>query len=288
MLGSLLFSGVIGSVVQAQPPGGGGGPPAGAFALFRSFFNAIGAGDLIFLENGGAISGSVLTDEFTIAMTDSEETQTYSDTDLVMMTIGDESDQLILSSGDIITGTIQLENLNLTSPAGSEVTLEKSEITTMIFQADFSNQQNRGGFFRVLRGLRAQNIFSLFTLALTTFDLAVFPDSTVWSGKILNDEFVFNSNLFGTLTLSSNDVSSIELSADPEEGDDFITFSVGDRVSGRLDEESVIQFQPLGLVDGEGEQVTQSFERGEISLFSFRLPASTFGGGSGPGLGGGP
>jgi len=83
-------------------------------------------------------------------------------------------------------------------------------------------------------------------------------------------------------------VASIRLASDAS-GTDFISLKTGDRISGQLDESSNIQFQPLGLTDDQGNPVTLTLQRGQISTISFRLPASAFGGGgNGPGFGGGP
>lgn len=283
LLAGAVLLGSVGDLYAQQ-----GGPP-GARGLLRSFFQAMGTADLVLLKNGGAISGTIQGDAFNIAL-DSDQARTLARDEIASIIFG-ETDQLVLSSGDTLSGVLEIDSLSLISSEGSELAIPKAEILMTIFKLDLPTPgQGRGpspALFRVFRGLQAQNIFGLFAQSLSAFDMAVFPDRQLWSGTILNEEFVFQSNSFGTLTFAAGDLSSIELAAE-EDQSDFISLKTGDRLSGMLAADSMIQFQPAGLVDEDGQQITLTLERGTVAQVSFRQPASAFGGGGrGPGFGGG-
>jgi len=259
-LGALLFGAVTEFSAQAQPV-----VAFGPRALLGSFFQAMGSGDLALLKNGGAISGTIVNDEFTVTL-DSGETQNLTRSDLTSITFGDDSAQLVLSDGSIVNGTLAMEGVTITSSSGADLVIPQDEIQLTIFQLNLPQPGAGGGagpnraVFQVFHGLQAQNIFGLFARSLTTFDLAVFSGGRLWSGVILNEEFEFTSSIFGTLNLTSDMVSTIQLGV--EEGEsDFITLTTGDRISGALSDDSQIQFQPVGLVDESGNPVTLTLQR---------------------------
>ncbi len=292
VLAVLLLAGWTSGVSQPQHAPGG---PGGARQAFESFFRAMLAGDLALLINGAALSGTVQGDQFTFNVSPSGQSRTLNRSEIALINFGEQSDQLVLTSGDTLTGRAQIDPLALTLPTGAEVTIPKSETRLTIFKLNLPtptggppSEADRMAMFRIMHGLQSQNLFALFVKALTTYDLAVFSNQQVWSGAILNQQFVFHTTLFGTVTLKASDVTSIELTTDTSTGRDFISLKTGDRISGELDEDSSIQFQPVGLKDDQGQPVTLTLKRGEVSRVSFRLPASAFGGGQGPGFGGGP
>ncbi len=287
LLGILTLGVVADYAVQAQP---GGGPGPGARGLLRSFFQAMGSGDLALLKNGAAISGSIQGDEFVVNL-ESGEVQTIARADIATISFG-EPDQLLLLGGDTLRGSFASESLDVVTSSGNSLSISKDEIQLTIFQLDLPQPgQGRPNpqIFQVFQGLQAQNIFGLFAQALTTFDMAVFPNGQIWSGVVLNEQVSFTSTIFGTLTVNAADLSSIQFAT--EEGEsDFISLKTGDRLSGTIAEDTLIQFQPAGLVDESGAPVTLTLEGGGgIQQVNFRQPASAFGGGGrGPGLGGGP
>jgi len=291
LLLALLVSGVS-EVSQAQFAG----PPRGARQLLGSFFNAMRSGDLALLTNGGAISGRLQDESFTLSPADAGQDQVYGRDELATITFGDPIDQVLLTNGDLLAGEVRADALSLATPEGSQLNLPTDEVQLALFQLDLPDpaavrrgQRPDRAFFALFQGLQAQNLFQRFAQTLTNFDLIAFPDGRLWSGAVQNAEILFHSNAFGTLTVGADTLSSIELSPDLEESDDFITLKAGDRVSGRIDPGSLIRFQPVGLVDEGGNPVTLTLARGEASLISFRQPASAFGsGGGGPGFGGGP
>jgi len=291
LLLALLVSGVS-EVSQAQFAG----PPRGARQLLGAFFNAMRSGDLALLTNGGAISGQLQGASFTLTPAGSGQDQVYQRDELATITFGDPIDQVLLTNGDLVSGEVRMDAFSLETPEGSQLSLPTDKLQLALFQLDLPDPATvRGGqrpdrsFFALFRGLQAQNLFQRFAQTLTRFDLIAFPDGRLWSGDVQNAEILFHSNAFGTLTVGADNLSSIELSPDLEESDDFITLKAGDRVSGRIDPDSLIRFQPVGLADEGGNPVTLALERGEASLISFRQPASAFGsGGGGPGFGGGP
>ncbi|HEY5595787.1 MAG TPA: hypothetical protein VIL47_00795 [Candidatus Bipolaricaulota bacterium] len=276
-------------VVQVQI----GGPGTGPRGLLESFFRALGSGDLALLKGGGAISGTIQGDQFTVQLT-SGQTQTLTRSQIGSILFG-ETDQLVLTDGSTLSGSVAGDSFSISSQ-GNTLTIPADDIQLTIFKLDLPTPDAAGqhvqgrpnlGLFRVLHGLQAQNIFGLLAQTLSTYDMAMFADGQVWSGGVLNESFVFNTALFGALTVKAADLNGIELAS--EEGQsDFISLKTGDRLSGTLDDASLVQFQPIGLVDESGAQVTLTLERGQVSRVSFRQPASAFGGGQGPGFGGGP
>ncbi|OGF56317.1 MAG: hypothetical protein A2Z21_03990 [Candidatus Fraserbacteria bacterium RBG_16_55_9] len=297
VLGMLLLAGWVSGVLQAQqnpPPNAGG--PGGARQSFEAFNRAIAAGDLTLLNNGAAISGTVQGDQFTFIVSDSGQSRTLNRSEIALINFGEKSDQLVLTTGSTLTGTVQMDQLTILLSTGAEVTIPKAETKITIFKLNLPvptagppSEADRAAMFKIMQGLRSQNLFALFVKALTTYDLAVLSNQQLWSGTIVNQQFVFHTTLFGTVTLKASDVTSIELAADPTTESDYISMKTGDRISGVLDEGSSIQFQPVGLEDGQGQALTLTLNRGDVARVSFRLPASAFGGGGqGPGFGGGP
>lgn len=290
LVAALLFGGLV--AVHAQPPGGRGGGPAGPRQLLSAFFRAMGSADLMLLKNGAAISGTINGEAFSLIEADSGQTQTLARAQIASITVGADGDRVMLSDGTLVNGELDTEALAITSSNGTELSIPKGEVALTIFKLDLpqpgSGRRPNQGLFNVFRGLQAQNIFGLFAQSLSTFDMAVFPDGAIWSGTVLNTEFVLDSNVFGTLTFSSDLVTSVELASE-EDQSDFVNLNTGDRISGRLAEGSQIQFQPVGLVDENGAPITLTLNRGDVVRVSFQQPASAFGsGGRGPGLGGGP
>jgi hypothetical protein len=301
LLGALLLSGLAGLSAQAQqqqnPQQNAGAP--GARQAIESFFRALSAGDLVLLKDGGALSGTVQGDQFVVNLS-SGQSQTLKYSDIALMSFGDKTDQVVLMDGSQVSGSVQIDKLSTQLPTGAQMTVAKSNIAMMIFklplptegqqgqQGSSTTPQQRQNLFKLFRGLQAQGIFGLFAKSLTSFDLAVFPNQELVSGAIVNQQFVFNSALFGKLTFKASDVAEIDLAASGSSNPDFITLKTGDKLSGTLDAQSAIQFQPVGLTDNQGQPVTLTFNRGDVARVVTRLPASAFGGGKGPGFQGGP
>jgi len=303
LLGVLFLSGLTNLSAEAQQAGPPGGAP-GARSLLESFFETLTAGDLVLLKQGGALSGAVQGDQFQIvpdAGPTSGQPQAVDRSKLAFMSFGDKSDELILTSGDILTGTVQLDSLAMTLPVQtqSQVAIPKAQIAATFFKINLpsrgpGNGPPEGGppnqqLFQLFRSLRTQNLQTLFAKTLTSYDLAIFPNRQLLSGKIVNQQFVFHSTIFGTLTVKASDLASIQLApAGSTSVTDFLIFKTGDRISGTLDDQSAVQFQPVALTDAQGQQLTITLQRGNVNQVVFHLPASAFGGGRGPGFQGGP
>lgn len=299
LLGALLLSGLAGLSAQAQqsPPPSTGAP--GARQALESFFRALSAGDLVLLKGGGALSGTVQGDQFVVNLS-SGQSQTLKHSDIALMSFGDKTDQVVLMDGSQVSGSVQIDKLSTQLPTGAQMTVPKSQVAMMIFklplpaegpqgqQGSSMTPQQRQSLMKLFRGLQAQGIFGLFAKSLTSFDLAVFPNQELVSGAIVNQQFVFNSALFGKLTFKPSDVAEIDLAPSGSSNPDFITLKTGDKLSGTLDDQNAIQFQPVGLTDAQGQPVTLTFKHGDVAKVISRLPASAFGGGKGPGFQGGP
>lgn len=292
LLSAFILSGAT-SVLQAQVEVQIGGPGGGPRGLLESFFRALGSGDLALLKGGGAISGTIQGNQFTVQLA-SGQTQTLMRSQIGSILFGD-TDQLVLTDGSTLSGSVAGDSFSI-STQGNTLTIPVDQIQLTIFKLDLPTPGAAGqpnqvrpnlGLFRVLQGLQAQNIFGLFAQTLSTYDIAMFADGQIWSGGVLNESFVFNTTLFGTLTVNAADLNAIELASQDGQSD-FIYLKTGDRLSGTLDEASMPQFQPVGLVDANGAQVTLTLARDQVLRVNFRQPASAFGGGQGPGFGGGP
>jgi len=284
----LLSAGATDLTTQAQQSGDSA---FGARQLLNSFFVALTTGDLVLLQNGGALSGTIQSDQLPVTLS-SGKSEMLKRGDVALVSFGQKSDQFVLTSGELVSGALQMDDISISLLNGTSITLPKSSLTMISFKMSLPSGHLSPGnhklMFQIFRGLGSQNIFASFAKSLTSFDLAVFPDKELWSGKIVNQQFVFHSELFGTLTFDASAVAAIELAASPDAGSDLITLKSGDRLSGTLDAKSTIQFQPLGLTDQAGQQLSLTFQRGQLAEAVFRLPASAFGGGHGPGFQGGP
>ncbi len=286
LLLGVLFLGSFSNLLAQAPQGP---PSTGARELLQSFSRAMTVSDLVLLKDGGALSGTVHGDQFSITLS-SGQTETLSRSNIAFMSFGDKTDNLVLLSGDLLSGLVQIDNFSITLPIANGATIPKTQIATIIFKFNLSGggqgAPNRQ-LFRVLQGLQSQNIFALFAKSLTSYDLAIFPNQQLLSGTLVNQQIVFNSALFGKLTFKASDVAEIDLAPPGSSSVDFITLKTNDRISGALDDQSPVRFQPVAVTDAQGQKVTLTFKRGDVSKVAFRLPASAFGSG-GPGFQGGP
>jgi len=264
------------------------------------FFGAMFTNDLTFLNDGGVLSGEVLGSEFAFTSSDGSA-QMLNGNEIGTIFLSEGNAQVSMSTGQVLTGRFETDTLSIISPEGETVSVALTDVSMVMMSL-----ANTGGIEveeevsddgeTVQRsvmigghGLQAQNMFAQFAKALSSYDLLVYGNQQLWSGTVLNEQITFHSNSFGTLTVNAADLGAIELGQNAEEGQDFITLKVGDRVSGTLDEGSAIQFQPIGFSDDGGNPFTITLERGQVRQVAFKAPASAFGsGGRGPGLGGGP
>lgn len=292
---ALLFGGLITYSQQVHVQVGG----TGGRTAMGYFFGAMFSNDLTFMNDGGVLSGRVEFEQLEFALDDGSSRTVMRD-EIGIMIFSEGADELALSTGEQLYGQAQADRLTIISPSGEAVDVATSDIAMVMI-----NQGHGGGIeveeetdgerttrtvmIQSASGLRSQNLFAQFAKAMTSYDLLVYPGFQLWSGTVLADQVVFHSNSFGTLTINAEDLSSIELGPSADARQDFITMKIGDRVSGTLDENSTLRFQPVGITDEQGNPVTLTLERGQIQVVSFKQPASAFGGGGrGPGLGGGP
>ena len=305
VLAAMVFGGASSQLASAQPPGLGGegerpGTP-GSRQSMDVFFRAMFSGDLLLLKDGGALSGTLAGDEFRMTP-DTGETTTYARDQIAMVSLGDTSDQVVLTNGETVSGQFGDATLTVTLPSGTEASIQRGQLAAMILQLNppgqpgqgpdqgQPSQQERQAFFQIMRGLQSQNLFAVFAKALTTYDTVLFNNGQIMSGQITNESFTFDSPTFGTFTMPKDNVSQIELAESADEANgDAITLKTGDRVTGTLAENSLPQFEPASIVSEDGQPSATTLERGQIDRVVFRLPASAFGGGGrGPGIGGGP
>jgi hypothetical protein len=257
----------------------------GAKQLLSLFIGTLKVADLMLLNDGGAISGALMGEEFVVTLADSGETINYARSDVASISFGESTDSILLTQGDLILGTVEAESFSLMTRDGSEVIVAKNDLALTAFQFGAISKST---FSRIFDGLQAQNIYGLFAQTLITYDLVMYRDGRIWSGNLLNDAFTFHSKSFGTITLNDEDMSGIKLTTDPAIGQDYVTLKTGDVVDGRLDDASLPLFEPIALVDTVGQPLIQILQREDVVFVTYRQLASAFGGGgSSPGFGGG-
>ncbi len=139
LIGLLFLGGFVSALAQAQqnptPPSGA----PGARQSLGTFFEAMGAGDLVLLKAGGALSGTVQGDQFTVNTT-AGQSQTLKRTDIAFMSFGDKSDQVGLMTGDVVTGSVQVDSLSITLPTAAQITLQKAQIETTVFKLNIPGE----------------------------------------------------------------------------------------------------------------------------------------------------
>lgn len=285
-----LTLGTVGSpVTAAQPPEEGEGErpgsPSERSLIHGTFFPAMTSGDLLLLQDGGVLGGTLTAESFEFVPA-SGPAESYPRDRIAAVNLGggDEADQMTLINGETLVGQFSTGELAMSLPNGSDANISQTGVGTIILQ------KTPEEFYQVMRGLRSLNMFAVFAKALTTYDTVIFANDQILSGQIANESFTFTSPTFGTFTASAEDVAELELAASAdEEGGDAITLRTGDRVTGTLAEDSLPQFQPIGIAADDGQANTMTLERGQMERVVFRMPASAFGGGGrGPGIGGGP
>jgi hypothetical protein len=257
----------------------------GAKQLLGLFIGTLKVADLMLLNDGGAISGTLIGEEFAVTLAGSGETVNYERSDVASISFGESTDSILLTQGDLILGIVEAESFSLMTRDGSEVIVAKNDLALTAFQFGAISKST---FSKIFDGLQAQNIYGLFAQTLSTYDLVMYRDGRIWSGYLLNNTFTFHTKSFGTITLSDKDMSGIKLTTDTTIGQDYVTLKTGDVVDGQLDDASLPRFEPIALVDTLGQSLIQILQREDVVFVTYRQLASTFGGGgSGPGFGGG-
>ena len=93
--------------------------------------------DSVTLRNGDMLSGSILTDEFTVQA--SYGTLTFTSEQLTSIRIEDaagKTDQFVLKVGDRVSGVLQNTTLEMTLTTGATITLEKGNIASITFATE--------------------------------------------------------------------------------------------------------------------------------------------------------
>lgn len=114
----------IAVVLDADAVAAGSGPQPAARA----------DADTVSLRNGDVLSGSILSEAFTVAA--SYGTLTFTQEQLASITIEDaagRTDQFVLKVGDRVSGVLQNATIEMTLTSGATITLEKGSIASITF-----------------------------------------------------------------------------------------------------------------------------------------------------------
>lgn len=260
---------------------------------FMELFRSLGAGDLVLLQNGGLVSGTVQQQEFTIG------NQPISRDKILLIAWGVASAttserptaQVYLKDGTQVQGVLQESGITETLPTGEQVSLPITQLRGIIFKVELpepsappapgeagtalSQEQVRraqGTLFPLFSGLQGSALFQAILEGLQKFDLLVFPNGQVLSGSIENKTFTLVSSIFGSHTLAVTDLSQI-IFDDP----DRVVLRIGDQVSGTVTPDGDGRIRAT-LASGS----SVSLAKGDLGGITFKLPTSAMGGGGRP------
>lgn len=278
-----LFGVLIGGsppLGQAQPEMPEGGPVAsrGPRMGFFTLFNTLRAGDLVILQNGGQLGGTVEQENFTIS------NRTISRDEILLISWGaageaaEESPtaKVLLKDGSQLQGTLESSSITVRLSIGESVTLAQGQLRGIIFQLELPEgaQMRRlhETIYPLFRGLQGTALLQVILEGLQKFDLLIFPDGGVLSVDIENEEFTLDSPIFGVYTLAVADIAQI-IFDDP----DWLVLKIGDQVSGTVTPDGGGAVRATAITGS-----ALSLTKDELGGITFRLPEGSLGGGGKP------
>lgn len=250
-------------------------------------FHSLQAGDLVLLQNGGLLSGTVQQEEFTI------DDRTISKDKILLIAWGVASAtemegesptaQVYLKDGTQLQGVLQVSSIAETLPTGEELSLPISQLRALIFKVEVglpespapsqeAREQVRQALFPLFSGLQGSALFQAILEGLQKFDLLVFSNGQVLSGSIENKTFTLVSSIFGSHTLAVTDLAQI-IFDDP----DMVVLRIGDQVSGTVTPDGDGKIRAT-LATGSAVSLAKT----ELGGITFKLPTSPLGGGGRP------
>lgn len=296
-LAVVVLAGASSGLMLGQTEGTGTGTIqvfiAGPRGPFMALFRSLQAGDLVLLQNGGLLSGTVKQQVFKIG----DQAIPREKILLIAWPAAGAATSAIatayLKDGTQVQGVMQgsiLERL----PTGEELSLAIAQLRGLIFKVELpvppaptpgqegpppsqgpsqeELRQAQGALFSLFSGLQGSALLQAVLEGLQKFDLLVFPNGQVLSATIENKAFILESPIFGRHTLAVADLSQIVFD-DP----DVVVLRIGDRVSG------------IVTPDGDGRVRATlatgsavSLAKGDLGGLTFRLPAGPLGGGGRP------
>lgn len=269
LLGILLLmqSPVLEAPAQGQEPEGPGIDCRAAAGLYMT---AITRNDLLLLANGGVVSGKVLAAAFPFQPTSGSAVE-LKRKDLLVITFGQtpkEPDRVLKAAGELLSGQLQLNSVEVKLFSGEQVTLPRSQIDAIVFQADEPLLIFRGPFGSALRSRLLQS--------LTKTDLVAIRGEAsgqglgggveaLLSASLLDKEFPFVEASGQRRSIPKEQTAVLTISDQP--GSDLALLKTGGVLRGTL------EIDTLRLQPAYSSQESQ-LSKGQIKLIIFQmLPA---------------
>lgn len=288
-----LFGAISSGLVLGQTEAASDQPlVVGVSGPLMKLFRSLQAGDLVLLQNGGLVSGTVQQQEFTI------DDRSISKDKILLIAWGVASAtemegesptaQVYLKDGTQVQGVLQTSSITEKLPMGEELSLPIPQLRGIIFKIELpappspsqegtppSQDQLRRAqstLFPLFSGLQGSALLQAILEGLQKFDLLVFPDGQVLSGSIENKTFTLESPIFGSHNLAVTDLAQI-IFDDP----DMVVLRIGDRVSGTVTPDGDGKIRAT-LATGSAVSLAKT----ELGGITFKLPAGPLGGGGRP------
>ncbi len=257
----------------------------GSRGPFMELFRSLQAGDLVLLQNGGLLSGTVQQQEFTIGSKIIPRDKILLITWPAGGAAGSGPAQVYLKDGTQVQGVLQTSSITEELPTGEELSLPIPQLRGIIFKVELPSPSEEGTppsqeqlrraqstLFPLFSGLQGSALLQAILEGLQKFDLLVFPNGQVLSGSIENKAFTLESPLFGSHTLAVADLAQI-IFDDP----DVVVLRIGDRVSGSVTPDGDGKIRAT-LATGSAVSLAKT----ELGGLTFKLPAGPLGGGGRP------
>jgi hypothetical protein len=259
---------------------------------FMELFRSLQVGDLVLLQNGGLLSGTVKQQEFTIG----DRTIPREKILLIAWPAAGAgaTATAYLKDGTQIQGVMQGSGITERLPTGEELSLPFAQLRGLIFKVELpvptapspgqegpppsqgpSQEELRRAqstLFPLFSGLQGSALLQAALEGLQKFDLLVFPNGQVLSATIENKAFTLESPIFGRHTLAVADLAQV-IFDDP----DVVVLRIGDRVSGTVTPDGDGRVRATLAI---GSAV--SLAKGDLGGLTFKLPAGPLGGGGRP------
>ena len=242
-------------------------------------FNSLRADDLVVLQNGSLVSGTVEQEEFTVGG------KTLSRDKLLLISWGAAGEaaesptaRVLLKDGSQVQGALQASSIAVKLPTGEEMNLPIAQLRGIIFKVELPQnaqpEQFHSTFFALFNGLQGNVLLRAILQGLQKFDLLILPQGALLSANIENEKFTLDSPIFGIHAFAVADIAMIVFGKP-----DQLTLRTGDRVSGTVtpDGDGKIRATAVAITGS-----TLSLAKNELQAVLFKLPVGALGGGGRP------
>lgn len=296
LLTVIALTGALSGLVLSQTEAGAQVFITGLRGPFMELFRSLQAGDLVLLQNGGLLGGTVKEQAFKVGDRSIPREK-------ILLIAWPASGTgagagatatVYLKDGTQIQGVIHGSGITEKLPTGEELSLPFAQLRGLIFKVELpapptppspgQGQQEgappseaqlrraQSALFPLFSGLQGSALLQVALEGLQKFDLLVFPEGQVLSGAIENKAFTLESPIFGRHTLAAADLAQI-IFDDP----DVVVLRIGDRVSGTVTPDGDGRIRAT-LATGSAV----SLAKGDLGGLTFKLPAGPLGGGGRP------